>query len=45
MLEDGMILYRDTSGSFKVLTHELQNKKKLLEAAYRYCTRWVRLDI
>lgn len=45
ILEDGMILYRDTSGSFKVLTHVLQNKKKLLEAAYRYCTRWVRLDI
>ena len=45
ILEDGMILYRDKSGSFKVLTHVLQNNKKLLEAAYRYCTRWVRLDI
>jgi hypothetical protein len=41
----GMVLYRDTAGSFHVLVHALQNRKKLLEAAYRYCTRWVRLDI
>lgn len=44
-MESGMILYRDTGGSFHVLIHALQNRKKLLEAAYRYCTRWVRLDI
>ncbi len=41
----GLVLYRDTAGSFHVLVHALQNRKKLLEAAYRYCTRWVRLDI
>jgi len=41
----GMVLYRDTAGLFHVLVHTLQNRKKLLEAAYRYCTRWVRLDI
>lgn len=41
----GMVLYRDMTGSFHVLVHALQNRKKLLEAAYRYCTRWVRLDI
>lgn len=44
-VESGMIIYRDTGGSFHVLIHALQNRKKLLEAAYRYCTRWVRLDI
>lgn len=44
-LASGMVLYKDTSGSFHVLVHPLQNRKKLLESAYRYCTRWVRLDI
>ena len=42
---DGLIMYRVTDGSFHVVVHKMQNKKKLLEAAYRYCTRWVRLDI
>jgi hypothetical protein len=44
-MESGMVLYRDIDGSFHVLVHVFQNRKKLLEAAYRYCTRWVRLDI
>jgi hypothetical protein len=44
-IDKGMILYRDIGGSFHVLVHTAQNKKKLLEAVYRYCTRWVRLDI
>ncbi len=44
-LEAGMVLYRDTDGTFHVLVHTLLNRKKLLEAVYRYCTRWVRLDI
>ncbi len=44
-MEKGMVLYRDMDGSFHVLSHILQNKKKLLETVYRYCTRWVRLDI
>lgn len=44
-MDGGMVLYRDTGGSFQVLVHVEQNRKKLLEAAYRYCTRWVRLDI
>ena len=42
---DGLILCRIKDGSFQVVVHKMQNKKKLLEAAYRYCTRWVRLDI
>jgi hypothetical protein len=44
-MDGGMILYRDTGGAFHVLTTGEQNSKKLLEAVYRYCTRWVRLDI
>ena len=44
-LSAGLALYRDTAGQFHALIHEGQNRKKLLEAAHRYCTRWVRLDI
>ncbi len=44
-LEAGMVLYRDSAGSFHVLIHPSLNRKKMLESVYRYCTRWVRLDI
>lgn len=44
-LSGGMILCRNVTGEFRVLAHVMQDRKKLLEAAYRYCTRWVRLDI
>lgn len=44
-LAAGMVLYRDLAGEFHALIHEGQNRKKLLEAAHRFCTRWVRLDI
>lgn len=44
-LTAGLALYRDAAGQFHALIHEGQNPKKLLEAAHRYCTRWVRLDI
>jgi hypothetical protein len=44
-LESGLVLFREESGKFYALIHTLLNKKKLLEAGYRYCTRWVRLDI
>ncbi len=40
-----MVICRDQEGEFHVLSHGVQNMKKILEAAYRYCTRWVRLDI
>jgi hypothetical protein len=40
-IDDGMVLYRAVNGSFHVLAHGAQNRKKLLEAAYRYCTRWI----
>ena len=44
-IDGGMVLYRAVNGSFHVLVHGSPNRKKLLETAYRYCTRWVRLDI
>lgn len=44
-LEAGLLLYRLDNGQFFATIHKNQNKKKLLEAGYRYCTRWVRLDI
>ncbi len=44
-LDNGLVLCRDLAGKLHVLAHARQNRKKLLEAAYRYCTRWVRLDI
>lgn len=45
VLESGLLLYRDTQGGFRAIIHRDLPKKKLLEAAYRFCTRWVRLDI
>ena len=44
-LEDGMVLFRDTGGLIKAVVHKSAPAKKLLEAANRFCTRWVRLDI
>lgn len=44
-LDAGLVLYRKANGDFRAVIHQLQSKKKLLEAGYRYCTRWVRLDI
>lgn len=44
-LNAGLVIYRDLHGNFHILVHPGQNKKKLLEAAHRFCTRWVRLDI
>jgi len=44
-LRDGMILFKLTDGTIKAASQGMINRKKYLEAAYRYCTRWVRLDI
>ena len=44
-MSGGLILYRDSDGGFHALAHQGMNTKKLLETAYRFCTRWVRLDI
>lgn len=45
VLESGLLLYRDAQGGFHAIIHKDLPKKKLLESAYRFCTRWVRLDI
>jgi hypothetical protein len=44
-VKDGMVLCRHALGAVSALVFAGQNRKKLFEAAYRYCTRWVRLDI
>ncbi|WP_163340108.1 hypothetical protein [Desulfopila sp. IMCC35008] len=44
-IASGMVIYRDKEGEFHVVIHDSLNKKKMLEATNRYCTRWVRLDI
>ena len=44
-LSGGLVISRDLAGKLHILVHPRQNRKKLLETAYRYCTRWVRLDI
>jgi hypothetical protein len=45
LLERGLAIVRTVDGSQEVLVVGPVNRKKLLEAANRYCTRWVRLDI
>ena len=44
-IEDGMVLFRDAGGAIRAVVHKTAPAKKLLEAANRWCTRWVRLDI
>jgi hypothetical protein len=44
-LESGLVIYRSGDGTIHIASHGDVNCKKLLEAANRYCTRWVRLDI
>ncbi len=44
-LSRGMIICRGLTSEFHVLIHAMQNRKKILEAVYRYCARWVRLDL
>ncbi len=44
-IEKGVVICRDLAGNIHVYAHNGQNVKKLLEAAHRFCTRWIRLDI
>jgi hypothetical protein len=45
VLQAGMVIAVDALGGLRLIVHAGQNSKKLLEAAHRFCTRWVRLDI
>ncbi|MBW2602006.1 MAG: hypothetical protein JRD47_08820 [Deltaproteobacteria bacterium] len=44
-VSSGMVIYRDLSGGLEVFCHSGQLQRKLLEAAHRFCARWIRLDI
>ena len=44
-MENGLIVVRQITGIISILIHQELKAKPLLEAAHRYCTRWVRLDI
>jgi hypothetical protein len=41
----GLVLCRRVSGGIEAFVHSDQSHQKLLDAAHRYCTRWIRLDI
>jgi hypothetical protein len=44
-LKAGMAVCRTFSGDLEVLAHRGVFHRKLLEAACRFCARWIRLDI
>lgn len=44
-MDNGLIIVMQKSGVISILLHPELKAKSLLEAAHRYCTRWVRLDI
>lgn len=44
-IHSGVLLYRSSEDTIHIIAHDGVNVKKLLEAAFRFCTRWVRLDI
>jgi hypothetical protein len=41
----GLVVFLDSQGNFRLIAHSGQNAKKLLQAAHRFFTRWIRLDI
>ena len=43
--DQGAVIYRKEDGEIRAAVHPEVNRKKLFEAANRYCTRWIRLDI
>jgi hypothetical protein len=45
VMEAGVVLCRGLESDLVAFVQKDQNIKRLLEAGYRYCTRWVRLDI
>lgn len=44
-LADGLLIVRTLDGALSVVGHPDRPVRKLLEAAHRFCTRWVRLDL
>jgi hypothetical protein len=41
----GLVIFLDSQGNFHLIAHPGQDAKKLLQAAHRFFTRWIRLDI
>jgi hypothetical protein len=41
----GLVVFLDSQGNLHLIAHPGQDGKKLLQAAHRFFTRWVRLDI
>lgn len=44
-IDSGLVIGRLPSGEIILLSNARQSLRKYLEAANRYCTRWIRLDI
>jgi len=44
-LVSGMAICRDLDDHLHVLAHAGPSQRKLLQAAHRFCTRWIRLDL
>jgi len=44
-IASGMAICRTKDGALSVVAHGDRPWRKLLEAADRYCTRWIRLDV
>ena len=45
VLERGLLIARDLAGAARAWAHEGIDAKPLFAEAYRYATRWVRLDV
>lgn len=41
----GVVVFLDPEGNFHLIAHPGQDAKRLLQAAHRFSTRWIRLDI
>lgn len=44
-VDDGIVIVRNLDGRLEVLSNAAKPLRKFIEAANRFCTRWIRLDI
>jgi LAS superfamily LD-carboxypeptidase LdcB len=45
LVEEGLVIIRKENGEIVLLSNAPEPVRKYLEAAHRFCTRWVRLDL
>ena len=45
VLERGLLIARDLAGSVRAWAHQGTDARRLFGEAYRFATRWVRLDV